>query len=152
MTYIYPNRKCSNCKRFDGTLPYAPIAETDAMIAFINERQRSRGALVVATRRHILNLEEMTIDERREMAAMVAAVSASVRVALNPDGLHHFCNAGEPAGQSEPHLHVQIVPRYAGADYGFGPSDDIPLTSLAEQRSLAQSITSVFEARIKGTR
>ncbi len=140
MPYIFPDRKCSNCERFDGALAYAPIVQSELMVAFINERQRSRGALVVAPRRHILTLEEMTNAERKEMARVVAQVAAGVRDSLKPDGVHHFCNAGEPAGQSEPHLHVQIVPRYADAEYGFGPSDDIPLTSLSEQMRIAHAI------------
>ena len=33
---------------------------------------------------------------------------------LHPDGYNIGINAGEAAGQTVPHLHVQVIPRYRG--------------------------------------
>ena len=39
---------------------------------------------------------------------------ALVKEKLNPDGFNVGVNHGEVSGQSVPHLHIHIIPRYFG--------------------------------------
>jgi diadenosine tetraphosphate (Ap4A) HIT family hydrolase len=128
---------CSFCEYISGRLPWHPIIETDMAVAFLNVRQRSRGSLLVAPRRHVGTLVDLVAEEITDIFSVVRQTSHLLTRALSPDGLHTWCNSGEIAGQSEPHMHFQIVPRYEGVPYGFERSSQLEITSRTELEALA---------------
>lgn len=140
MPYRFPEVECSNCKRFRDELPWMPVLTVGTMRSFVHPRQRSRGALVIAPARHILTLAELSADETRDLATILRVLTVAISSAFSPDGMHTFCNNGVLAGQSEPHLHFQLTPRYRGALYSYGPSESIPLTAERVQEALAEQL------------
>lgn len=46
--------------------------------------------------------------------ALVNIVSRELRDRLSPDGFTIGINDGEAAGQTIPHAHVHVIPRFAG--------------------------------------
>jgi histidine triad (HIT) family protein len=113
---------CIFCEYIAGRLPWYPVRECDLGVVFLNLRQRSEGALLVAPRRHAGWITDLTMPELRELLSLTRDASALLFRAFVPDGLHTWCNSGEASGQSEPHFHFQIVPRYSGRPYSFDSS------------------------------
>jgi diadenosine tetraphosphate (Ap4A) HIT family hydrolase len=121
--YQFPSSfPCFLCEYMSGRLPWYPLEEGAHACTFLNIRQRSRGALLVAPRRHVQALSMLTDEEVAEVMAYVQRAGAAVTRALQPDGLHVFCNVGRIAGQSEGHVHFQVIPRYDGVAYDFRAS------------------------------
>lgn len=121
--YQFPSAfPCFFCEYMAGRLPWYPLEEGEHACTFLNIRQRSRGALLVAPRRHVQALSMLTEEEMAGMMECVQRAGAALTRALQPDGLHLFCNAGRIAGQSEGHVHFQVIPRYAGVAYDFRAS------------------------------
>ncbi|WP_444919883.1 HIT family protein [Microbulbifer sp. CnH-101-G] len=106
----------------------------------INPRQRSRGALLVMPFAHTHHLTDCNPQELSDISDLTLTGIHLLRETLEPDGIHTFCNSGMAAGQSEDHMHVQIIPRYAQDPYSFAPSDEIPISSDDELMSLAISL------------
>ncbi len=72
----------------------------------------SPGHALVITRRVIASWWEATEAERSDLFALVDEVKEYVDREHAPDGYNVGLNAGEAAGQTVPHLHVHVIPRY----------------------------------------
>jgi diadenosine tetraphosphate (Ap4A) HIT family hydrolase len=89
----------------------------------------SPGHMLIIPRRHIGSLFEATAEERMAMLDLLAEArelllngqitGASPRSShgggqRKPDGFNIGINDGTAAGQTVPHLHIHIIPRYSG--------------------------------------
>lgn len=138
---------CFFCEYMAGRLPWHPLEEIDDACAFLNIRQRSRGAILVAPRRHVNTLAALTDAEMVAVFECVQRAGAALTRALDPDGLHVFCNAGRIAGQSEGHVHFQVIPRYEGTPYSFSAGADFPPAPAAEARELTGLIQACYPSK-----
>jgi diadenosine tetraphosphate (Ap4A) HIT family hydrolase len=74
----------------------------------------SRGHTLVIPRRHVGSFFELTGAERASMLALVDVARTALESELHPDGYNIGINDGAAAGQTVPHLHVHLIPRFAG--------------------------------------
>lgn len=147
MPYRYAKRElCTFCEYIEGRLPWAKIVDGTHAIAFMNLRQRSIGSVLVAPRRHVHSFAELGQEEARELIALTNRIGQAMIEAFKPHGLHSWCNIGEPAGQSMPHLHFQVVPRYEGVPYTFVGSAKLTTTPVAELLVLADRVAKSLKA------
>src|SRR4051812_22742170 len=72
----------------------------------------SDGHALVVTRRHVPSWFDATAAERAELTENIAAVQEAVLLTHAPDGFNVGINVGTAAGQTIPHLHVHVIPRY----------------------------------------
>jgi ATP adenylyltransferase len=77
--------------------------------------------LLVAPRRHVSDLSELTDEEHDATMRLVRDTAARLRRATSPDGLNVGFNLGKAAGAGiADHLHAHVVPRWDG-DTNFMP-------------------------------
>ena len=76
----------------------------------------SPGHVLVITHRVVPTFFECTVAEQMGALALVHIVKAMLdtRLTPKPDGYNVGFNAGAAAGQTVPHVHVHVIPRYAG--------------------------------------
>ena len=76
----------------------------------------SPGHVLVITRRVVATFFECTAAEQGALMELVGEVKALLdeRLDPRPDGYNVGFNAGAAAGQTVPHVHVQVIPRYTG--------------------------------------
>lgn len=74
----------------------------------------SAGHALVIPRRHVRSFFETTADERLQILAALDYAKFLVESQHAPDGWNIGINDGFVAGQTVPHLHVHLIPRYAG--------------------------------------
>ncbi len=74
----------------------------------------SPGHTLVIPRRHVASIADATPDELRSMWALLADARRSLDDAMKPAGYNIGINDGVAAGQTVMHLHVHLIPRYAG--------------------------------------
>ncbi|HNQ03406.1 MAG TPA: HIT family protein [Thiobacillaceae bacterium] len=94
--------------------PARILAEDGLTVVYADGFPVSPGHAVVIPRRHFATLFEAT---EAEQAALLRAIFACKRILdaqHQPDGYNIGINHGAAAGQSVPHLHVHIIPRYTG--------------------------------------
>ncbi len=92
------------------------VLETEHVIGFFDRYPVGPGHLLLIPRRHVPTWFEAKEAER---SALVAAVDDAVqiieaRLGRRPDGYNVGFNAGEAAGQTVMHLHLHVIPRFAG--------------------------------------
>ena len=74
----------------------------------------SPGHTLVIPRRHIGSFFELTDAERACMVELLAKAKAELDLSFQPDGFNIGINDGAAAGQTVPHLHLHLIPRYLG--------------------------------------
>ena len=69
---------------------------------------------LIIPKRHVGSFFDITGDERRAMLALPGSAKLGLDAAFHPDGCNVGIDDGEAAGQTVPHLHLHLIPRYAG--------------------------------------
>lgn len=74
----------------------------------------SKGHLIVVPKRHVADFFDMTAEEQTAVWHLLVRAQVLVRDAHAPDGWNIGVNVGKAAGQNRMHVHVHLIPRYAG--------------------------------------
>jgi diadenosine tetraphosphate (Ap4A) HIT family hydrolase len=74
----------------------------------------SKGHTLIIPRRHVASFFAITPQERTAMLDLLEHARARLDTELQPDGYNVGINDGAAAGQTITHLHVHLIPRYAG--------------------------------------
>ena len=114
---------------------WAFVERQDLAAAFVNPFQISHGAVLVVPTRHVPTILNLTEADAESMARLVRRVAQAVYQAFDPIGLNIYQNNGVASGQTIPHYHVHVVPRYPG---------DLPEILLGKDAVLIS-----FEARVQ---
>ncbi|WP_313761206.1 HIT domain-containing protein [Caballeronia sp. GaOx3] len=72
----------------------------------------SPGHSLVIPKRHIGSFFDATKDERECLFALLDDARAAANSFYRPDGLNIGINDGPAAGQTVPHLHIHLIPRF----------------------------------------
>ena len=94
--------------------PCEPLLENDLVFARYDDFPVSKGHLLLITRRHVANYFDMTGAEKQAMWQLLDAAKALLDREHRPGGYNVGINCGPVAGQSVPHVHLHLMPRYAG--------------------------------------
>jgi diadenosine tetraphosphate (Ap4A) HIT family hydrolase len=89
---------------FEAPLAYVR-AESDAL---------SRGHVIIVPKRHVASFFEMSPQEQAAVLELLNRAQRSLQALQKPDGYNIGVNVGEAAGQSRMHVHLHLIPRYAG--------------------------------------
>lgn len=111
MTYPTPNT-CLFC-----ALPQARIVmANDLAIAIRDSFPVSPGHMLIIPKRHIATFFDTSDEERLSMFELLDRAKRSLDTELQPAAYNIGVNDGPAAGQTIPHLHVHLIPRYMGDD------------------------------------
>ena len=89
-------------------------AENELAAAFLDAFPLTHGHTLVVPRRHETDYFALTAAEQTAMWRLVNTVRARVEGELHPDGYNLGVNVGQAAGQTVGHVHIHLIPRYAG--------------------------------------
>lgn len=125
MPYQLPEGTCGICDLLAS--PDAVAVETsEHAVALVAPWMRTRGATIVASRRHAPTMFVLPAAELHDVFRTAQGIAAAVCHGIDPDGLHFWWDTGVLAGQVEPHFFIEVVPRYADQDYSYTPLDELP--------------------------
>ena len=96
-------------------LPVARIVHAnDLALAIRDAYPVSRGHTLVIPRRHVARFFDLDPPEREAVFALLDTARRALDAELAPDGYNIGINDGAAAGQTVPHLHVHLIPRFTG--------------------------------------
>ena len=110
---------CTFCRIVSGELKAHVVYENESVLAFLDTHPASRGHVMVIPKTHAESLDRLDEPQVGPLFFGVKAVMRMLEKALKPAGLNVGWNHGWAAGQRVNHLHVHLIPRYAG-DGGGG--------------------------------
>ena len=73
----------------------------------------SPGHTLVIPWRHVGSFFDLTPEERAGLMALVDSAKAALDAEKRPDAYNLGLNDGPAAGQTVPHCHLHLIPRYA---------------------------------------
>ena len=103
--------ECRFCVRKSGR---RIMIEGEYGFAAWDRHPASEGHFLVIPYRHFSDYFDITDEEREELWRLVAEGKKMADEKHNPDGYNIGINVGVWAGQSIPHLHIHVIPRYKG--------------------------------------
>ncbi len=74
----------------------------------------NEGHMLIVPWRHVADYFEVSAEERAALWETVDAAKRFLAENYRPDGYNVGINIGQAAGQSVFHLHLHLIPRYAG--------------------------------------
>ena len=90
------------------------ITESATAFAIADKYPVSTGHTLIIPKRHVDNYFDLTFREQSACIFMVNFVKEMLQKKFNPDGLNIGINIGAIAGQTIPHAHIHLIPRYLG--------------------------------------
>ncbi len=124
----------------------APARDRDNLVvwrgptcfAVLNRYPYNNGHLLLLPLREVAECDQLTTEERHELADLIAAATGWLRRAVRPDGFNVGLNVGAAAGAGIPrHLHVHVVPRWAG--------DTNAMSVVGETRVVPEALETTWE-------
>ena len=145
---------CPYCRNLRGEIEadeertrlFAYVERAPQAVAVVNPYQVSPGALLVIPTRHAPTVLDLDEDEAVALSKLVRRVAHAVHDALSPVGLNIYQNNGVASGQTIPHYHVHVVPRYPGDRPELLLAENARFIPYEERAELARRIA----ARLPG--
>ena len=122
------------------------VARLPLSIVRLSRNQRAPGYTLVYCSRHVVEPHELSAEERREFFEDIVAVGRALQQIYQPLKLNF-----QMLGNTVPHLHCHVIPRYRGDAAPNGPPGPIfalPPIELAPHeyeeaaRNLREALTS----------
>ena len=94
--------------------PAEVILENSLAYVRFDSNSLSRGHVIVVPKRHVANFFDMRSDEQAAVLALLNQAHESIQSRHSPDGYNIGANIGAAGGQARMHVHLHLIPRYAG--------------------------------------
>jgi histidine triad (HIT) family protein len=105
---------CVLCKILAGEIPGTVVAEEKLAVAIMDINPAARGHMLVFPRTHTPDLFGVASDDLAAVALLAQQMAQRARSRLAADGVNLMQSSGPAAWQTVFHLHVHVIPRYAG--------------------------------------
>jgi ATP adenylyltransferase len=137
------DQTCFLCRAVAETGPDAArqnllVSSSSLAVVLLNRYPYNNGHLLVAPRRHVPGLADLTGDEHLELMKSLVRLTGVLEKMMRAEGFNIGLNLGRVAGAGLPgHIHWHIVPRWNG-DTNFMPT-------LAGVNVIPQSLEALLE-------
>ncbi|MBR4462302.1 MAG: HIT family protein [Erysipelotrichaceae bacterium] len=103
---------CLFCKIIAGEIPGTKVYEDNDTLAILDIAQTTRGHMLVMPKKHYDNMLQMPQEEFKDLMAKAQSLAQKITTNLDANGINLLINTNEAAGQTIPHVHVHLIPRY----------------------------------------
>ncbi len=128
------------CKIIDGEIPSTKVYEDDDVLAILDISQVTKGHTLVMPKKHYDNFLSCSQETMHKVFDVAQRIGQAEMQVLGAKGVNILTNVGESAGQSVPHFHVHVIPRYIGGEGGFQITMKSQDTSKEDLPLLASNI------------
>ncbi|MEM5314285.1 HIT family protein [Paraburkholderia sp. JHI869] len=90
------------------------VDDNDAGFSVRDAYPVSPGHTLIISRRHVGSLFDLSTAEREQLLSLVDRAKSTLDEQYQPDAYNIGVNDGAAAGQTVPHLHIHLIPRYKG--------------------------------------
>lgn len=114
---------CIFCKIANGEIPSKTLYEDERFRVILDLGPAARGHALVIPKEHASDLYELPEETASQVLVLAKKMAARMADKLHCDGLNLIQNNGEAAGQTVPHFHLHMIPRYLkdGQKIGWVP-------------------------------
>ena len=88
------------------------ILESEMSFAIYDGFPVNEGHALIIPKRHTANYFDLSLEEQKDCIELLNRVKGIVQAKYNPAGFNVGININEAAGQTVPHVHIHLIPRY----------------------------------------
>jgi histidine triad (HIT) family protein len=139
---------CDFCEIVAKDEPARIVMRSERVVAFFPLEPATLGHTLIVPTDHIPDIWALDDATAVILTHATLRVAAAVRTALSPDGLNIIQSNGAAATQTIQHLHVHVVPRWAGDDMGriWPPESTFDNRSLSEGHRESGALQAIRDA------
>jgi len=90
------------------------ILESDTVFAIFDKFPVSKGHALIIPKRHCADYFDLSTEEQVNCFDLLNKVQKLISAQFKPDGFNIGVNVNEAGGQTIPHVHIHLIPRYKG--------------------------------------
>jgi diadenosine tetraphosphate (Ap4A) HIT family hydrolase len=103
-----------DCTHKDMIIEDGRAIENELAYVLTDSNPVSLGHCLIIPRRHVAEFFEATKEEKIALFDLIDEMKRIIDKRHHPDGYNIGVNIGKAAGQSVPHIHIHMMPRYVG--------------------------------------
>ncbi len=107
-------KDCPLCSKKDIVIENGIAVENDLAYVLTDSNPVSPGHCLIVTKRHVAEFFDATKEEKLAIFELIDQMKVITDKKLSPDGYNIGVNIGKAGGQSVPHIHIHMMPRYLG--------------------------------------
>jgi histidine triad (HIT) family protein len=132
---------CIFCRIAGGEAPASMVYEDADIMAFLDLHPVHAGHTLVAPRAHAVDVRDCAPALAARLFEVSARLAPVVVRATNADGFNIWTAAGRAAGQTVFHVHLHILPRFSGDEFGLRlPKGGPPVAARSDLDAVAERI------------
>jgi histidine triad (HIT) family protein len=115
---------CIFCRIVRGFEPASIVYSDEKVLTFTDIQPVNLGHVLIIPKGHVAQLSELDEETGAQMFRVAMRISASLRRSeVKCEGINLLLADGEAACQGVFHVHLHVIPRFRGDDFGvrFGP-------------------------------
>jgi histidine triad (HIT) family protein len=132
---------CIFCKIVAGQIPCFKLVEDEATIAFMDINPVNSGHALAVAKGHWPTIDVIPPEVLGAVAKTAQRVARAAIGVLKPAGVNLLQANGQGAGQSVPHLHIHVLPRYPGdavkLNWEYRPGDKAEIEAIYKRLKAA---------------
>ncbi|WNF24853.1 HIT family protein [Mesobacillus jeotgali] len=147
---------CFICNKHSGTIETSGVKIFEDDFVYVGHIDRNGnpnylGHIMIDLKRHVPTLGEMNMEEAKVFGMMMAKLSKALMESEGAEHIYAFVS-----GDSVPHLHMHLVPRYPGTPKEYwGPNavydwEGAPMGSNDDVIALCTRIKTYLENQLHG--
>jgi histidine triad (HIT) family protein len=108
------DENCIFCKIVARQAPSSILYEDKDVLAFLDIRPLNMGHALVIPKVHYVDIFDTPEQDVGQVHQVAKKLSSAIKKATDADGISIIQQSGAAAGQDIFHIHVHVVPRFAG--------------------------------------
>lgn len=116
---------CIFCQIIEGKAESSRVYEDNISLAFMDIQPVNPGHILVVPKSHFRDLSDLPADIGSHLFQVAQRIAVCMpKTGIKSEGIDLFLAHGEAAGQEIFHVHLHVIPRFAGDGFGFrfGPN------------------------------
>lgn len=106
------NEQCPFCQIIESDSEGRILLESERAIAIRDGFPISEGHSLIIPKRHVASFFEISAEEQIELISLANQAKDQLDAEFQPHAYNVGINDGAAAGQTVPHLHIHLIPRY----------------------------------------
>ncbi|MFH0752470.1 MAG: HIT family protein [archaeon] len=136
-------QQCPFCLMAEGKIDVIKVYEDVEVLAILDINPANPGHTLVFTKKHNTTINDLTPYESDRLFTPTDKIAKAISKALGAAGVNLYLASGAAAGQTAPHLLINIIPRFEndGIRFGWQPKKQDPET----MKKIAKNISNNLE-------
>ncbi|HHX62705.1 MAG TPA: HIT family protein [Epulopiscium sp.] len=132
------SEECIFCEINSGRMPSITIYENEEFRVMLDRFPAAKGHILIIPQKHVKDIYDLEPESAGRLFELTTRFASIIKRTFGNDGLNIIQNNGKAAGQTVPHYHLHMIPRYENDCIQLGWALDKEVTPETLEEYAAQ--------------